>query len=167
MLERLTLAITLLVVCCLSLHALTGSPARAITSINSSVQTPAQESKPFDQQQQLQELRKQIAGQENRPAEEVFKNIQLLKGMPTGRLLRVMEIGYSKSLGVNCTHCHVAGQWEKEEKPTKQISREMSAMVRAINNDLLKKVKNLKSETPTVNCTTCHRGQVKPALDLP
>jgi len=166
MTKRLTLAATLTAVFYLSLNMLISSPIRAIAFINSDHQTPAQESKPFDQQQKLQELRKQIAGQERKPAEEVFKNIQILKGRPAGAVLSVMEIAYSKSLGVNCTHCHVVDQWEKEDKPTKQITREMSAMVRTINTDLLKKVKNLKSETPTVNCTTCHRGQVKPALDL-
>ena len=133
------------------------------------VQTQAtpQEAKPFDQEAALAELRKRIAGQENKPAEEVFKNIQLLKGVPAGRLLRVMELGYARSLGVNCTHCHVAGEWEKEDRPTKQIAREMAAMVRVINDEQLKKIKNLKSTTPVVNCTTCHRGQVKPALNLP
>jgi len=126
-----------------------------------------QADKPFDQEQALANLRKRMAGQENKTAEEVFKNVQLLKGMPAARLLRVMEIGYAKSLGVNCTHCHVAGQWEKDDKPTKQIARDMIMMVRGINNDYLKKIKNLKSATPTVNCTTCHRGQIKPELNLP
>jgi len=166
MIKRLTLAFTLAALVCLSRSALTDSRGGAAFT-NSRDNPPAQESKPFDQQQQLQELTKRIAGQENKPAEEVFKNIQLLKGVPAGRLLRVMEIGYSKSLGVNCAHCHVLDQWEKDDKPAKQITREMAAMVRTINGDLLKKIKNLKSETPTVNCTTCHRGQVKPALNLP
>ncbi|MEO8434465.1 MAG: c-type cytochrome [Pyrinomonadaceae bacterium] len=129
--------------------------------------TPSQNEKPFDQAQALADLRKRIAGQENKPAGEVFKNIQMLKAMPAGRLLRVMELGYAKSLGVNCTHCHVAGEWEKEDKPTKQIARDMFAMVAAINNDHLKKIKNLKSPEPVINCTTCHRGQTKPALNLP
>ena len=129
--------------------------------------TATQEAKPFDQEAALAELRKRIAGQENKPAEEVFKNIQLHKGVSAGRLLRVMEMGYARSLGVNCTHCHVAGEWEKEDRPTKQIAREMAAMVRVINDEQLKKIKNLKSTTPVVNCTTCHRGQVKPALNLP
>jgi hypothetical protein len=127
----------------------------------------SQDPKPFDQEQALADLRKRIAGQENKPAEEVFKNIQLLKGMPAGRLLRVMEIGYGKSLGVNCTHCHVVDQWEKEDKPTKQITRDMAMMVRSINNEYLKNIKNLKSASPIVNCTTCHRGEIKPALNLP
>jgi hypothetical protein len=58
-------------------------------------------------------------------------------------------------------------QWEKDDKPTKEITREMIKMAGAINNDYLKNIKNLKSETPIVNCTTCHRGQIKPALNLP
>lgn len=131
-------------------------------------QTPVgQTEKPFDQAQALADLKKTIAGQENKPAGEVFKNIQTLKAMPAGRLLRVMELGYAKSLGVNCTHCHVAGQWEKEDKPTKQITRDMFAMMTAINTEQLKKIKNLKSPDPLINCTTCHRGQTKPALNLP
>lgn len=129
--------------------------------------TTLQEEKTFNQTQKLEELRQSIAGKENPPADSVFKNIQLLKGMPAGRLLRVMEIAYSKSLGVDCTHCHVVDQWEKEDKPTKQIAREMWGMMNAINNQFLKNIKNLKSETPSINCTTCHRGQVKPALNLP
>ncbi|HKR58573.1 MAG TPA: c-type cytochrome [Pyrinomonadaceae bacterium] len=120
----------------------------------------------FDQEVKLAELRKQIAGKEQMPAETVFKNIQFLKGVPAGRLLAVMKIGYSRSLGVTCTHCHVVDQWEKDDKPTKQTARDMAQMVRTINNDLLKNIKNLKSESPVINCTTCHRGQTKPALDL-
>ena len=126
-----------------------------------------QQPQPFDQNQKLAELAKRITGQENKPAGEVFKNIQILKGMPAGRLLKVMELGYSKSLGVNCAHCHVVDQWDKDDKPTKQVTREMIKMVGGINNDYLKNIKNLKSETPIINCTTCHRGQVKPALNLP
>src|SRR5258708_2798101 len=118
----------------------------------------------FDQAQALAELTKRIAGQETKPAGEVFKNVQILKGMPAGRLLKVMELGYSKSLGVNCAHCHVIDQWEKDDKPTKQITREMIKMAGTINNDYLKNIKNLKSENPIINCTTCHRGQLKPAL---
>jgi hypothetical protein len=129
--------------------------------------TSSQSDKPFDQAQALADLRKVIAGREDKAAGEVFKNIQMFKAMPAARLLRVMELGYAKSLGVNCTHCHVAGQWEKEDKPTKQIARDMAAMAANINNEQLKKIKNLKSAEPMINCTTCHRGQIKPALNLP
>jgi hypothetical protein len=140
-----------------TIHAQSGSDAKSA----------AQEAKPFDQEQALAALRKAIAGQENKPAGDVFKNVLLLKQMPAGRFLKVMELGYSRSLGVNCTHCHVADQWEKDDKPTKPIAREMITMMGTINNDILKKIKNLKSENPVVNCTTCHRGQTKPELNLP
>lgn len=142
--------------------------ADPIAGNNQNLAAPApQIEKPLDQAQALAELRKNIAGKENEPAEKVFKNIQLLKGMPAGRILRVMELGYARSLGVTCTHCHVPGEWEKDDKPTKQIARDMAAMMAAINTQHLKQIKNLKSEMPTVNCTTCHRGQTKPALNLP
>jgi Photosynthetic reaction centre cytochrome C subunit len=107
-------------------------------------------------------LEKQIAGQENKPAEEVFKNIQLLKGMPAGRMLRVMQMGFSASLGVDCTHCHVADQWEKDDKEAKQTARKMWTFVAKVNQDLKQAIGK-----GTVNCTTCHRGQVKPATSLP
>ena len=162
---RIVCLVALAVVCLgvklIGTKASAGMPVRGIQT------TPSQNDQPFDQAQALADLRKTIAGQENKPAGEVFKNIQMLKAMPAGRLLRVMELGYAKSLGVNCTHCHVAGQWEKEDKPTKQIARDMAAMVTAINTEQLKKIKNLKSPDPVINCTTCHRGQTKPALNLP
>lgn len=108
----------------------------------------------------------QIAGRENAPAESVFKNIKAMQGVPAGRLVRIMNIGFARSLGVSCRHCHVPGEWDKDDKPQKQITREMMAMRATINDELLPKIKNLKSEKPTVNCTTCHRGSVKPALNL-
>jgi hypothetical protein len=139
---------------------------RASENQNAAAPTPQTETA-FDQQQALAKLRESIAGKENEPAEKVFKNIQLLKGIPAARLLRIMELGYSRSLGVTCTHCHVPAAWEKDDKPTKQIARDMAAMAANINKEQLPKIKNLKSENPAVNCTTCHRGQIKPALNLP
>ena len=107
-----------------------------------------------------------IAGKENVAAESVFKNIKLLKGVPAGRVPRIMNLGYGRSLGVRCAHCHVQDQWEKEDKPQKQIARDMADLSRTLNTELLPKIKNLKSEHPVVNCTTCHGGQVKPATNL-
>lgn len=157
------LAIAVALTIITSLSKIPSTSAQTTTNANPA----SQEEKPFDQAQKIAELTKQIAGKENLPAERVFKNIQVLKGIPAGRLLRIMELGYSRSLGVNCTHCHVVDQWDKDDKPTKPIAREMSKMVQTINNDLLKPIKNLKGPNPIVNCTTCHRGQIKPALNLP
>lgn len=123
----------------------------------------------FDQAAAIAKLKEQIKGREQEPAGRVFKNVTTpnLKDGAAARLLAVMEFGYARSLGVTCTHCHVPDKWEGEEKTLKQTARDMSAMVARINGELLKGIKNLKSATPTVNCTTCHRGEVKPALNLP
>lgn len=131
--------------------------------------TPVATPEVFDQAAALAKLRDQIKGREQESADKVFKNIQTesLKSAPAGRLLAVMEIGYARSLGVTCTHCHVPNKWESDERREKNAAREMSAMVMRINGEILKSMKNLESSRPTVNCTTCHRGQVKPALNLP
>lgn len=141
----------------------------AVPSIETTVtaqSTPTPET--FDQAAALAALRESIKGREQEPAEKVFKNIQMtnLKAAPASRVLAVMEMGYARSLGVNCTHCHVPGKWESDEKPQKGIAREMTGMVFQINGDILKKIKNLKGPNPTVNCTTCHRGEIKPALNM-
>jgi endogenous inhibitor of DNA gyrase (YacG/DUF329 family) len=107
-----------------------------------------------------------IAGRENLPADSVFRNIKVLKGVPAGRLVRMMDMGYGRSLGVSCDHCHNTVEWESDEKRPKEIARQMMGMVGTINRDLLSKIENLESERPVVNCTTCHRGSIKPALDL-
>src|SRR3989442_11785993 len=70
----------------------------------------------FDRKKALSELRERIAGHEQEPAEKVFQDIQLFKGMPAARLLAVMEVGFARSLGVDCTHCHVARAWGKNDK---------------------------------------------------
>jgi hypothetical protein len=77
-------------------------------------------------------------------------------------VLRIMGQGFDPALAVSCSHCHVVGEYEKEDKPTKQIARDMFAMVTAINTQYLANIKNLKSPNPSVNCSTCHRGQARP-----
>jgi hypothetical protein len=114
----------------------------------------------------MQAVLASIAGRERMPAESVFKNIKVMKQVPAGRLVRVMNLGYARSLGVSCDHCHVVGEWEKEDRPQKQIAREMRAMMDSINGGLLAKIQGLESDNPVVNCTTCHRGLTKPALDF-
>ena len=108
-----------------------------------------------------------IAGRENEPAEQVFKNIQSLKGMPAGRLVRVMNMGYSRALGVGCLHCHFGQDYSSDEMRPKRAAREMMAMNKMINEQL-RSLKNLegKPEEKFVNCTTCHRGQVDPNAGL-
>jgi hypothetical protein len=127
---------------------------------------PTAAAAPQSDSELIAELRKQIQGREKEPAETVFKNIQILKGRSAGSLLSVMDFGYRASLGVRCSHCHETQNWASDDKSEKRIAREMSNMVRDINEKYLKSIQGLKSEKPVVNCTTCHRGQVKPALNL-
>lgn len=106
-----------------------------------------------------------IAGKENRPAGEVFKNVKLLKDVPAARFLRIMENGYNRALGVGCDHCHVEDGWDLDEKRPKRAAREMILLVRQINESL-GKMEDVDTSDATVNCTTCHRGFVKPAVQM-
>ena len=107
----------------------------------------------------------QIKGRENDPAEQVFKNIQIpwLKTVPAGLFLRIMNGGYSRALGVSCTHCHVEEDFSSDDKRQKRAAREMAKMHRAINEQL-GKMENLEAPANerSINCATCHRGAVSP-----
>jgi len=107
----------------------------------------------------------QIAGKEKEPAGSVFKNVQLpnLKGVPAAQFLVIMNFGYSKALGVTCTHCHNDSDFSSDEKRPKRAAREMAVMHRMIN-DQLSKLENidLPIEKRYINCSTCHRGAVNP-----
>jgi photosynthetic reaction center cytochrome c subunit len=106
-----------------------------------------------------------IAGRENQPAESVFKNIKILKGVPAGRLVNIMNNGFGRSLGVSCGFCHVPGKWDLDDKEEKNTARLMFAMVQTINRDYISKVPvDSGSPTPTVNCMTCHRGMPRPMV---
>lgn len=122
----------------------------------------------FDQAAALDALRASIKGREEEKSSAVFKNIQILGDVPAGRLLKIMESGWSGSLGVSCDHCHLTSKWESDDVPGKQIARDMAKMTKTINADLLASIEGLKSnpEKPVVNCTTCHRGQVRPATSM-
>ena len=104
-----------------------------------------------------------IAGRENLPAESVFKNIKIMKGIPAGRLVNIMNMGFGRSLGVSCGFCHVPGKWDLDDKKEKDTARLMFTMVGTINRDYMAKVPNDSGPPPVVNCFTCHRGMAQPA----
>jgi len=99
------------------------------------------------------------------PAESVFTNIQIFRGMPAGQMLQIMDTGFGRALGVTCGHCHQPGQWASDAKPQKQVARGMWEMVRATNQQL-RIIPGVPSAA-VVNCTTCHRGAIKPVSNLP
>lgn len=116
----------------------------------------------------VQQISKQIVGHEQEPAGQVFKNIQLdiLKKTPAARLLLIMNLGYSRALGVTCEHCHVKDDFSKDDKRPKRAAREMAVMHFSINQQLAQ-MKNLEAnpEGHFINCSTCHRGSIKPKED--
>jgi hypothetical protein len=111
----------------------------------------------------LEAARSAIKGREQQPAGQVFKNVQFLAGVPATTLLVIMDVGYSRGLGVNCTHCHDEQNFAGDDKRPKRAARETQAMHRAFN-DRLQAMTN--ASTPKdqrfINCATCHRGKAIP-----
>ncbi len=91
--------------------------------------------------------------QEEKTADQVYKNIQVFKDLPASELDGVMSF-MSTSLGVGCTFCHV-NPWESDQQSAKQSARRMILMMRSIN-------KENYGGGAVVNCFTCHKGQPNP-----
>ena len=96
-----------------------------------------------------------------RLAEEVFKNVQVLKGIPVNQFMETMGF-FSASLGADCTFCHVTesgGSWEKyaDDNQHKRTARGMITMMTAINRDNF-------GGRQVVTCYTCHRGGDRPKV---
>jgi photosynthetic reaction center cytochrome c subunit len=96
---------------------------------------------------------------EVKTAEQVYKNIQQLKGTPAGQLNAAMQF-ISASLGVECDSCHVKDKFEADDKNNKKTAREMMAMTAAINKDSF-------HGRQQVTCYTCHRGSTHPGAVPP
>jgi alpha-beta hydrolase superfamily lysophospholipase len=58
--------------------------------------------------------------------------------VPSERLLLIMNLGYSRALGVSCTHCHMEEDFSSDDKRPRRAAREMAAMHRMINDQLKK-----------------------------
>src|ERR1700676_2843704 len=77
--------------------------------------------------------------QEQKPlmAEDVFKNVQVLKGIPVDEFMGTMGI-FSAALGISCENCHAANdsKWENyagDNTARKRTARAMIGMMAAIN----------------------------------
>ncbi len=157
----LVCVILLLATACGAVHQKSNKSAAQKTT------TPARPLNPNQQENDRfeQQILKEIAGREREPAEKVFENIRLdaLKNIPAKRFLRIMNAGYSRALGVECTHCHDDGDFASDDKRPKRAAREMAAMHRKINAQLAE-MEHLEpqAEQRFINCTTCHRGSIDP-----
>ena len=94
-------------------------------------------------------------------AEEVFKNVQVLKGIPVDQFMGTMGI-FASALGKNCSECHgieSGGNWElyAKDTPLKQTARRMVLMVKQINDANF-------GGRQMVTCYSCHRVQSRPKL---
>jgi hypothetical protein len=103
-----------------------------------------------------------IAGREGEPATQVFENIKILTAnVSAGNLVKAMNF-YGLALGVSCAHCHDVSRFAADDKPAKAIARDMMRMNGVINGQL-KGITGLRNPNASVNCVTCHRGQLVPA----
>jgi photosynthetic reaction center cytochrome c subunit len=87
-------------------------------------------------------------------AEEQFKNIQVLKGIPADQLIPGMQF-IAASLGVDCEYCHDHEAFDSDDKKPKKIARGMMTMMFNID-------KNNFDGRLEVTCYSCHRGAAKP-----
>jgi photosynthetic reaction center cytochrome c subunit len=94
-------------------------------------------------------------------AEDVFKNVQVLKGIPVNEFMETMGF-FAASLSYNCTDCHVQeslASWAKyaEDTPAKRRARAMILMVNAFN-------KTNFGGRRVLTCYSCHRGLGTPKV---
>jgi hypothetical protein len=103
------------------------------------------------------------AGAAQRPqmAEQVFKNVQVLRGIPADEFMGTMGV-FSASLGLSCEDCHASNdiswdEYAKDTRPIKNTARRMVLMMAAIN-------KANFGGRQIVTCFTCHRGNRIPSI---
>jgi hypothetical protein len=101
------------------------------------------------------------AGPEQAPlmAENHFKNIQVLKGMPIDTFIEAMGL-FAASMGGDCTYCHSKEAIRNRDAfsvatPRIQRARQMIVMMRNLNT-------NNFGGALKVTCFTCHRGSYGP-----
>lgn len=84
-------------------------------------------------------------------------------------LMKVMG-KFTSALGVGCDHCHFRSANQREpnfasdSNKVKLTARAMLQMVNQINGNYIGHLTTVDSPHVTVECVTCHRGQIKPIL---
>ena len=91
-------------------------------------------------------------------SDQVFKNVQVLKGIPVDQFMATMGF-FSASLGMSCEDCHSADDrnWEgfAADNTRKRTARRMIQMMQKINEDNF-------GGRQMVTCYSCHRGADAP-----
>jgi hypothetical protein len=94
-------------------------------------------------------------------SDTVFKNVQILKGIPVDEFMDTMGM-FAAALGYDCVSCHGSGISTDRDAfaittPSIQRARQMVLMMNAINRTNF-------GGAPRVTCFTCHRGQIRPEV---
>ena len=91
-------------------------------------------------------------------AEDVFKNIQVLRGLTVDQFMGTMGF-IAAALSMNCSECHHTGSAAEyaEDTPRKQTARKMILMVNALNKS------NFGGQRE-VTCYSCHRSDARPKI---
>jgi photosynthetic reaction center cytochrome c subunit len=93
-------------------------------------------------------------------SEQVFKNVQALKGIPVADFMQTMGI-MAAALSFDCSDCHDNAGTDRvnwaADTPIKLTARMMVNMVTTIN-------KNNFQGRQVVTCWTCHRNRDKPLV---
>jgi Photosynthetic reaction centre cytochrome C subunit len=84
-----------------------------------------------------------------------------LKILPPAGLIDVMR-GFNISLGVQCTFCHVAGDFASDANPHKVTARTMIQLVRDVEPFFPAGGSPYPTGYHEVDCQTCHRGSTIP-----
>jgi hypothetical protein len=92
------------------------------------------------------------------------KNLKLID--PKSDLRFVMQT-FSAALGVECSYCHVQGDFTADTNPKKEVARKMIAIVRLIDTSFPSSTGVFPEGFHEVDCSTCHRGSVKPETKAP
>ena len=97
-------------------------------------------------------------------AAQAPKNLKLLD--PKSDITFHMQT-FTEALGVQCNYCHVQGDFAADTNPKKEIARKMIAMVRLIDTGFPSSTGVFPDGYHEVDCSTCHRGNVKPQIMAP
>ena len=91
-------------------------------------------------------------GAPGKTAGEVYKNVQVLKDIPSTQFIPTMRF-VATALGVECEFCHVGTR--ATDTPNKETARKMMTMMLGINKQ------NFEGRLE-VTCFTCHKGTHDP-----
>ena len=105
----------------------------------------------------------QPAGRGAGPA-PAYKNLKLLAANAD---VAFAMLSFNEALGVQCTYCHLEGDFAAEGNPKKEMARRMISMVRVIDTSFPSGNGVFPDGYHEVDCLTCHRGSVKPETVAP